>query len=475
MRRIITYGPALVVLLTICVVLLAAPAAVYRIQMAETRARIVLAQAQLDSPDNILEAINRATRQVATAMQPSVVSLEVMTAGRRFGVRSTGSGWVFDGRGHIVTNAHVVRGAEAISVEFADGRVVQTERIRGEPFLADPFTDVAVIKVSTEAPLFPARRATGVRPQVGDRVFAFGSPFGFKFSMSEGIVSGLARDPGAAVLAGGFTNFIQTDAAVNPGNSGGPLVDVQGRVIGMNVAIATGRESQGTTEGQSAGISFAIPLLTVESVVTQLIETGRVSRGFLGIRWGAADEPVVYMPELGKRGVQVVEVTAEGPAETAGVRAGDIITSIAGQPVFSMETLRTLVTSLRPGQPVEIDAYRDGKAVSFQVKLGEFPRETLVQQAGLNALSLYGLIVRRAQETPVVQAVLPQSAAASDGFAQGQLITHVGGRRVLSWLDVAVAAEDAGLLLGRPVAFTVQEGIDREASTSRTIDVRITR
>src|SRR5262249_19153086 len=153
---------------------------------------------------------------------------------------------------------------------------VEAEQIRGELFAADPYTDIAVVKVPESDDVFPARRATGLQPQQGDNVFVFGSPFGFKFSMSQGIISGLGRDPTAAAEFGGYTNYIQTDAAVNPGNSGGPLVDIKGRVIGMNVAIATARSSDGTTtdEGQSAGISFAIPLGTIESVVDQLITRG---------------------------------------------------------------------------------------------------------------------------------------------------------------------------------------------------------
>ncbi len=475
MRRFISYGPALVVLLTSLVVLMGAPAAVYRIRAAETRAQIVLAQQSLDD-STILEQINAATRQVAAVVKPSVVSLEVITPGRRFGVRSTGSGWVYDGEGHIITNAHVVRGAEAIAVEFIDGRVVEAQKVRGELYASDPFTDIAIIKVPSDAPLFPARRATSVRPQVGDRVFAFGSPFGFKFSMTEGIVSGLGRDPGAAVLTGGFTNFIQTDAAVNPGNSGGPLVDIHGRVLGMNVAIATGRESNGTTEGQSAGISFAIPLLTIESIAGQLIEKGEVRRGFLGIQWPAMEDPVVFVPEIGKRGVQVVGLADEdSPARDAGIQPGDIITSIAGQQVLSIEALRMLVTSLRPGQAVKIDGFRDGKEISFQVVLGEFPRENLTLQASVGAIVTYGLKPHPGAELPTIEAVFPNSAADDAGFKSGDIVLRVGEKPVRNWREAAIAAADAGLLVGRKVPFTVVEAREEESPQPRTIDVQIVR
>jgi serine protease Do len=474
MRRFISYGPALVVLLTSLVVLMGAPAAVYRIRAADTRAQIVLAQQQLDD-SNILEQINRATQQVATAVKPSVVSLEVITPGRRMGVRSTGSGWIYDSLGHIVTNAHVVRGAEAIAVEFPDGRVVEAQEVGGDLYRADPFTDIAVIKVPTDAPLFPARRASDARPQVGDRVFAFGSPFGFKFSMTEGIISGLGRDPGAAVLAGGFTNFIQTDAAVNPGNSGGPLVDIQGRVLGMNVAIATGKESNGTTEGQSAGISFAIPLLTIESIVSQLIEKGEVRRGFLGIQWPRLENPVVFVPEIGKRGVQVVGLAEDGPAKSAGVKPGDIITSIAGQQVLSMEALRALVTSLPPGQAVQVLGYRGGKEVSFEVTLGEYPRETLSLEAAVPSLVTYGLKPQFGGELPSIEVVFPNSAADDAGFRAGDVILRVADKPVQNWQDVALAAAEAGLLVGRRVPFTVVASEEDQSPQPRTIDVQVVR
>jgi serine protease Do len=478
MRRFISYGPALVVLLTVVVVLMGAPAAIYRIRAAETQANIVLAQRELDDGTTILEQLNRAIQQVATAVKPSVVSLEVSATGRGR-MRSTGSGWVYDGRGHIITNAHVVRGADTIAVEFSDGRIVEVEKVNGELYLADPFTDVAVIKVGTDTPLFPARRATGVKPEVGDRVFAFGSPFGFKFSMSEGIVSGLGRAPGAAVLTGGFTNFIQTDAAVNPGNSGGPLVDVRGRVIGMNVAIATGKESDGTTEGQSAGISFAIPLLTIESVAEQLIKSGTVRRGYLGVQWSSSDDPVVYVPEIGKRGVQVIGLPTGSPAAAAGVMIDDIITAIGGDQIISMEGLRSLVTSFSPGQEVEVRGLRQGKPVEFRVVLGEYPRKDLAVQGAGTALLRYGLWEFRGPELSrsksVVRRVIEGSEADKAGFQPGMVVVRVGEYPVDNWEQVAVAAADSGLLLGRSVPFVVVEPGESESKPPQVIDVLIPR
>ncbi len=354
MRRVVAFGPAFVVLITAVVMLVAVPAVVRRIGYAQTAARIVLARQVLDD-DDILERLNAASRNVADTVRPSIVHVDVGIGGRRFpGAHSAGSGWVYDAQGHIVTNAHVLLGARDIGVQFADGRVVEAEVV-GEP---DPYTDIAVIKVPAFEGLFPVRRATNIEPHQGDRIYTFGSPFGFKFSMSEGIISGLGRSPSTANDFGGFTNFIQTDAAVNPGNSGGPLVDIKGRVIGMNVAIATGRDNQGTTEGQSSGISFAIPLRTIESVVDQLIRDGRVARGFLGIRFERQDRWITGVPGYEGPGVMVTSVTAGGPAAEAGLLENDIITAVNGRSLAGSEALRSEISSTRPGETVRLSIWR---------------------------------------------------------------------------------------------------------------------
>jgi len=333
-----------------------------------------------------------------------------------------------------------------------------------------------VLKVSSKEPgLFAMKRATGMQPQQGDLVFTFGSPFGFKFSMTHGIVSGLGRDATAAIGDGGFTNFIQTDAAVNPGNSGGPLVDIKGRIIGMNVAIATGRESQGTTEGQSAGISFSIPLGTIESVVDQLIARGTVSRGYLGIAWDRnADDQLTYSSVVRASGVRVANVVPEGPAAKAGIRPGDLITDIAGQPVTGMEVLRSVVTSMSPGKEITVKGVRGDAKREFTVALGEFPQRDLARQAVFGTLLRFGLIVGDTRDGPVVRRVLNGSAATEAGFKTGQAVVGVGSKRVDTLEELYLAAADQGILLGRTVQFVIEE-TDEEAGTSssKKIDVRL--
>jgi S1-C subfamily serine protease len=477
MRRFVTFGPALVVLVSVAALLIGAPALVRGIASANTSARIVLAQQTLRD-DDILERMNTATRAIADTVRPSVVHIEVTPAGERgWRIRSNGTGWVYDDAGHIVTNAHVVRGAESVSIQFPDGRVVQPEKIRGEAFLADPFTDIAVLKIPKGDYLFPAKRATGVMPQQGDRVFAFGSPFGFKFSMTQGIVGGVGRDPQTANEFGGYTNYIQHDASVNPGNSGGPLVDVRGRVIGMNVAIATGRDSQGTTgEGQSAGISFAIPVGTIESIAGQLIEKGDVSRGFLGVRWAGADDSAVYEPGVRRVGLRVMAVENGGPAKQAGMEAGDIITDVAGMPVTSNAMVRSIVTSLRPGTAIDVRAWRDGKEHDLKVTLAELPKSVLVDQGRVwREFLRFGLAIRDSEEGPKVQQVTDDSEAQSAGFEAGQVVLKVNDREVKTFKDVQTAALDGGLLVGRRVTFVVSATTEHGMGEPKELELRLTR
>ncbi|MCX5688810.1 MAG: trypsin-like peptidase domain-containing protein [Planctomycetota bacterium] len=299
MRRFLAFGPAFVVLLVAAVVMVIAPGAMRSIQSARTAAMVDVAQRQLDASENILERVNQAVRNVSVAVAPSVVHIDVMGSGKSpFG--SSGSGWIFDKLGHIVTNAHVVGAADSrVQVQFFDGRVVEAQIVG-----ADLDSDIAVLKVAQASGMMPARRASNQRLEQGDKVFAFGSPFGFKFSMSEGIVSGLGRTARTALGMTRISNFIQTDAAVNPGNSGGPLVNVRGNVVGMNVAIATASDSRGTSEGQSAGISFAIPLTTIESRVDQLIAGGppcRMSLKTALLRRRASSPAILSSPSMVNR------------------------------------------------------------------------------------------------------------------------------------------------------------------------------
>jgi len=453
MRRFVSIAPAFILLLAVAAATFAVPRLAGQAVHADQRARITLAQQTLDD-DDILIRLDRAYQAVSDAVLPSVVHIEVRggTSG------SSGSGWVWDDQGHIITNAHVVSSARTIRVQFENGRYEQAELVG-----FDEFTDIAVIKINRGSGVLPARRATDSLIRQGQQVFAFGSPFGFKFSMSKGIVSALGREPQTAVDVNGYTNFIQTDAAVNPGNSGGPLADIYGRVVGMNVAIATGRDSSGTTEGQSAGISFAIPLQTIESVVPQLIDTGIVRRGFLGISVNTRGDQtrMIDSAVFTGRGVVINGVTTDGAAYRAGIQPDDVIIEIEGMPTPSFGVMRSVIAALNPGNPVKIKVYRSGAIVPLSVQLGELPiselagpaiRDSLIRELGLNIGDMLGGGVGLEVRQP--------SVAHARGFRNGQRVRSVNGDEVRAANDVYIMLYEAGYLTGKPVTIIVEESVE---------------
>ena len=478
MRKFVAIGPALVVFLAVAAILFAGPAAVRQMIFASTTAEVMLARQSLDS-DDILARIDRAITNVAASVQPSIVHIEVAISDPNSfsGFGSSGSGWVYDTEGHIVTNAHVVSRAETIRVEFADGRTMM-----GKLVASDSFTDIAVVQIDPGSGLIPMRRATGQSVNVGERVFAFGSPFNFKFSMSEGIVSGLGRNPETRGSGNTFTNYIQTDAAVNPGNSGGPLVDIRGEIIGMNVAIATGRDGDGVREGQSAGISFAIPLAVIESVVDQIINTGEVRRGFLGIREGrvAVSDPLFgerYSSEKaiedsqGKyhgMGVVVGAVTRDQAADRAGIQENDIISEINGNRITRWHQLRSIVTTAKPDSVIDVKVWRDGKEIEIPVSLEQFPVDTLYEERIRPALIQLGLALMESENGVYVARLDTRWGAARAGFELGQYIESIDGETVPDMLSVYSVLGRSDFIYGEPIEFVV---IDDEGET-KTLTLR---
>lgn len=467
MRRIVSIGPAIVVLIACGMVVMLAPSIARRASVAATEGRIELVRQTLDD-ETLLARLDREISMVAESVLPSVVHIDAQTPRRGRG-GSSGTGWVFSADGLIVTNAHVVRGADAVTIELSDGRNSADVEILG----MDPYTDIAVLRANVTGRLVPVRLAEDTVPRQGERAFAFGSPFGFKFSMSEGIISGLGREPPGAGAFGGFTNYIQTDAAVNPGNSGGPLVNVRGELIGMNVAIATARNSNGSLEddntGDSAGISFAIPLGTIRPIVDQIVEHGNVRRGFLGIRFreGGATR-VAVGDDAVYTGIEVVDVTRGGAAEQAGLEVGDVIVEIDGSPVLGEEALRSLVTSARPGSPLHVRVWRSGETIATLIHPDEMPTYVFAQRALPDILLRMGLWVGDGAGRVIVRRVWDGSPADDAGVRRDDAIVRVAGTDIATSLELFVAIESGGLLEGRSVVLTLEDddGVRRDVTIS---------
>jgi putative serine protease PepD len=279
--------------------------------------------------------------------------------------QAQGSGFVYDEEGHIVTNQHVVDGSSSLSVRFWNGT-----RRPAEVVGTDPSTDLAVLKVDApESLLAPLRLANSSGLEVGDEVLAIGSPFGLEGTLTSGIVSALHRQM-TAPNDFTITDSIQTDAAINHGNSGGPLLDTRGRVIGVNAQIES-------DSGGNDGIGFAIPSNTVRSIVDQLVDDGSVEHAYLGVQITALEN-----------GVAVTEVRTGTPAEDAGLRAstgtktvdgaevptgGDVIVAVDGNPVTTSAELQSAVDAKQPGDTMKLTVVRDGKRRTVEVTLAERP------------------------------------------------------------------------------------------------------
>ncbi|MGI8594911.1 MAG: S1C family serine protease [Solirubrobacteraceae bacterium] len=297
---------------------------------------------------------------------------------------ATGSGFVVDDDGTILTNAHVIEGAAKVTVQFEDGKSSDAKVIG-----KDNSTDLAVLKVDPkDAELRPLRLGDSTDVQVGDPTIAIGNPFGLDRTLTTGVVSALQR---RITAPDGFQieKVIQTDAAINPGNSGGPLLDATGRVIGINSQIATGGAGEG-----SIGIGFAVPIDTAKKIVPQLKRNGRVERAYLGITGATIERSLASLAPLPKKGVLVQEVTPGGPAAKAGLRGGvsqvevgarplllggDVVTKVDGKPVATMDEVAGAVSSKDPGEELTITIVRDGEERALKVMLGMRPNRAVVQ------------------------------------------------------------------------------------------------
>ncbi len=270
-------------------------------------------------------------------------------------VQSLGSGFVIDPSGIIITNNHVIADADEIEANFVDGT-----KLKAEVIGRDPKIDIAVLKVKPEKPLTAVPFGDSNKIRVGDWVMAIGNPFGLGGTVTVGIVSARNRD----INSGPYDDFIQTDAAINRGNSGGPLFNMQGEVIGVNTAIIS-------PSGGSIGIGFSVPSATAAPVVEQLQKFGETRRGWLGVRIQTVTDEIAESLGLeSKKGALVADITKGGPAGPAGIKAGDIVLSFDGKDVPDMRSLPRLVADTSPGKEVKVVVLRKGKEVTLDVTVG---------------------------------------------------------------------------------------------------------
>jgi serine protease Do len=362
-----------------------------------------------------------------------------------------GSGFIVDRSGVILTNNHVVDGADAAEVTLTDGRKFTSQEIK-----TDPNTDLAIVRITTDAPLPALRFGDSSQMEIGDRVLAVGAPFGLTGSVTHGIISAKGRD----LRLNRYDDFLQTDAPINPGNSGGPLVNLAGEVIGINSAIKS-------RSGGFQGVGLAIASNLARDIVQQLQKDGSVRRGYLGISMAQEVSPEVA-ERLGMKagqGVVVSDVTDKAPAAKAGLQPDDVITSVNGQPVSDNHGLIRIVGSLPIGKAVEVSILRDGKPQKLSLTLEQAPknygdpqqRPSAIQFGrGLETLrvakfglELADLTAERAKEfglngdAALVARVEQGGPAAEAGVVRGLAITKVERKDVRSAEEARDALEHA--------------------------------
>jgi serine protease Do len=344
-----------------------------------------------------------------------------------------GSGFFISADGYVVTNNHVVENGSKVEVALDDGRTLDAKVVG-----TDPKTDLALLKVS-EGSNFPFVELAPQAPRVGDWVLAAGNPFGLGGSVTAGIVSARARDIGA----GPYDDFLQIDAPVNRGNSGGPAFNQRGQVVGVNTAIAS-------PSGGNVGIAFAVPADTVRAVVAQLKEKGHVDRGYLGAQIQGVTKDVAESVGLDKPAGAIVAGLAEnGPAAKAGLKKGDIVLSVNGKAVEDARDLSRQVASLGPRTQATLGIWRDGARRDIEVSLGALPNDKVAadRSGSMDSTTTLGklgltLAPAKGDKTGVsIVGVEPDSPAAERGFRDGDVIAEVAGQSVTSPEDVRRALE----------------------------------
>lgn len=379
---------------------------------------------------------------------------------------SLGSGFIIDGNGYIITNNHVVDKAESISITLSDDTKTEA-RVIGK----DPKTDLALIKIETKRPLNAVKFGDSDKIRVGDWVLAIGNPFGLGSSVTAGIVSAKSRD----IESGPYDSFIQTDASINQGNSGGPMFNLQGEVIGISSAIFS-------TTGASQGVGFAIPANLAGWVISQLKEHGEVKRGWIGIKIQPNTPEIADSLGISaNQGVVVSGVTEQGPAQKAGLQAGDIVLSFNRQPIDNTKNLSRLIAETKIGTPAPIEIWRSGQKQTLTVPIELMPEETPLSAAketvsdaaetpdNGESLNIIGFTVKeispelaeRYKLAPstsgvVVTDILPNSDASRKGIKIGDIIVKIDKRNIIGESAFHEYVNDARRENNRPVLLAIQ-------------------
>lgn len=338
-----------------------------------------------------------------------------------------GSGFIISDDGYILTNNHVVGAADKITVTLGDSREFQAKLIG-----ADPSTDVAVIKIEGKSMPF-IELGDSDALEIGEWAIAVGNPFGLNASVTVGVVSAKGRSSLGITGRGGYEDFIQTDAAINPGNSGGPLLNIDGKAVGLNTAIFS-------QSGGYMGIGFAIPINLAKNVKDQLVEFGKVERGFVGI-YMDQNEITPDLAELfglkGNHGVIITDVIPDSPAEKAGLKSDDVILELDGKVVKSYLTFRNAIAMLKPDTKITLKIFRDGKDETIKLKIGSQEEAQILMNVSSPFAKEFGIVVGgitddlaeklnyNVGEGVVVTEVVPGSSAAQQGIVPGMIILSV--------------------------------------------------
>jgi serine protease Do len=370
--------------------------------------------------------------------------------------QAQGSGFIISADGYVVTNDHVVDNSTSISVVTDEGKILPAKIIG-----TDKKTDLALLKITTPG-TYPYVDFSAKQPRIGDWVLAVGNPFGLGGTFTAGIVSARGRDIGA----GPYDEYLQIDAPINRGNSGGPDFDMQGHVVGVNTAIYS-------PSGGSVGIGFAIPVDVVQNVVSALKDHGKVTRGWIGVQIQPVTTDIADSLGLkSTKGALVAEVQPNGPAKAAGVKSGDIILDVNGQSVDGPRELARKIAALGPNAKVDLRLWRSGSEQTLAMTLGTLPNEQVASaeqtpDTTANPLSSFGLVLAPATEVPgagkqgvVVTEIDPDGSAAQKGLKVGDVILEAGGKPVSQPSEISSIIGEAKKDGRKAVLLRVKNGDD---------------